>query len=221
MKTKIPRSDSKFYEWATMVYPYATSISNKQRWGLPDDAVSPEMETAYSVYVHKYLTAENPVTRTSAAVQGKNEARRIFEKHIRAYIRAWITYNPRVTDQDRRNMRLGIHDTTAASIGSPVEMPLLEIDFSKRQQHSVISKNIEGKRRKPENTHGFEIYYKLGRDAPAGDDDFRYAGLSTRSPFVIKYNLGDTGKTVWYRVRWVNGKNDPGPWSEIVSAVIG
>jgi hypothetical protein len=220
METGIPRSDSKFYEWVTITFPYATSNANIQKWGLPSGAVSTEMTTAYSNYTAKYLAAENPVTRTPAAVQAKHESRKVFEKLFRAYISAWITYNPRVSDEDRRNMRLPIHDTTPTSVGPPTEMSILEIDFSKRQQHSVIAKNAEGKRKKPLHAHGFEIYYKVGGDAPASDHDFQYAGFTTRSPFIIKYDLDHVSKTVWYRVRWVNIKNDPGPWSEIVSAVI-
>jgi hypothetical protein len=221
MGTTIPRSESKFYEWSTVTFPYATSTANVQRWGLADDAVSPELKTAYTAYTTAYLTAENPVTRTPAAIQAKNEARQVFEKFFRAYIRAWITNNPHVTDEDRRNMRLPIHDTIPTAAGPPGEMPLPEIDFSKRQQHSVFPKNAEGKHKKPENAHGYEVYSKMGGDAPVTDSDFTYAGFSTRAPFIIKYNLEDTGKTVWYRVRWVNRKNDPGPWSEIVTAVIG
>jgi hypothetical protein len=216
----IPRTDSKFYEWSIVTFPYATLSENTKRWGLADDVVSTEMTTAFETYTAKYLAAENPATRTPAAIVAKSEARQIFEKIFRAYIRAWIIYNPRVTDEDRRNMRLSIHDATLTPSGPPTEMSILEIDFSRRQQHSVIAKNAEGKSKKPLHAHGFEIYYKVGGDAPACDNDFRYAGFTTRSPFIVKYDLDHVGKTVWYRVRWVNVKNDPGPWSEIVSAVI-
>jgi hypothetical protein len=216
----IPRADSKFYEWSTVTFPYATLSDNTKRWGLADDVVSDEMKTSFETYVAKYLAADNPSTRTPAAILAKRETRQIFEKIFRAWIRAWITNNPRVSDEDRRNMRLSIRDINPTPTGPPTEMSLLEIDFSKRQQHSVIAKNAEGKSKKPLHAHGFEIYYKVGGDVPTCDHDFRYAGFSTRSPFIIKYDLEDVGKTVWYRVRWVNVKNNPGPWSEIVPAVI-
>jgi hypothetical protein len=216
----IPRSGSKFYEWATVTYPYATRSDNTKRWGLPDKIVSAEMDAAFEAYTTCYLIAENPTTRTSIIIRAKRVARQHFEKLFRAYIRAWIASNPHVSDAERRKMNLTVRDTTRTIVGPPVEMPLPEIDFSRRQQHGVIAKNAEGKRKKPLHVRGFEIYRKVGGDAPLNDDDFRYAGFATRSPFIIRYKLGDTSKIVWYRIRWVNAKNNPGPWSEIITAVI-
>jgi hypothetical protein len=118
-------------------------------------------------------------------------------------------------------MQLSIPDETQTVIGPPAESPTIEIDFSKRQKHSVILKNLEGKRSKPANAHGFEVWQKIGGNKPVNDDEFKYAGFSTKSPFRIQYPLADVGKTVWYRAHWVNAKNEPGPWSEIVFAVIG
>ena len=38
---------------------------------------------------------------------------------------------------------------------------------------------------------------------------------------VVEYTYGQVGVTVWYRFRWVNSRNQPGPWSEgVLSAVI-
>jgi hypothetical protein len=62
METGIPSSESKFYEWATVTYPYATSGGNVQRWGVPSSAISPEMTTVYSIYTARYLVTENPTT---------------------------------------------------------------------------------------------------------------------------------------------------------------
>jgi hypothetical protein len=38
---------------------------------------------------------------------------------------------------------------------------------------------------------------------------------------IIDYPQVDVGKTVYYRFRWVNEREQPGPWSEgILEAVI-
>jgi hypothetical protein len=191
------------------------------RWKLPADAVTQELEFAYNDFFAKYPIAIAPETRTAASITAKDEARKSFEPKFRKFLKAYVSYNPNVTDEDRRNMQLSIPDTTPTTIGPPTESPTIEIDFSKRQKHSVIVKNIEGKHAKPANAHGYEVYQKIGGEKPVTDDEFKYAGFSTKSPFQITYALADTGKTVWYRVRWVNAKNEPGPWSEIVYAIIG
>jgi hypothetical protein len=185
------------------------------------DVVTLEIEAAYNDFITRYPVAIAPETRTAASITAKDEARKSFEPKFRKYLKAYVSYNPNVTDEDRRNMQLSIPDTTQTTIGPPVEAPTIEIDFSKRQKHSVHVKNIEGKRSKPANAHGYEVWQKIGGEKPVNDDEFKYAGFSTRSPFPIQYLLADVGKIVWYRSHWVNAKNEPGPWSEIVYAVIG
>jgi hypothetical protein len=217
----IPKADSKFYLWTKSAYPYATSPTNIQRWRLPLDVVTPDLEISYNDFITKYPVAINPETRTAASVTAKDESRKIFEPKFRKYLKAYVSYNPSVTDEDRRNMQLSIADTTPTTIGPPVESPTIEINFSNRQKHSVIVKNLVGKRSKPANAHGYEVWQKIGGEKPANDEEFKYAGFSTRSPFQIQYPLANVGQIVWYRVRWVNAKNEPGPWSEIVYAVIG
>jgi hypothetical protein len=191
------------------------------RWELPTDAIPPELAAAYPDFTRKYLIAVNPETRTPATVTAKINARKFFEPRFRSYLKSYVLYNPRVTDEDKRIMKLSIPDDIPTAIGPPTQDPVLEIDFSKRQKHLVIVKNIEGKRTKPANVRGYEIWYKVGGEKPVSDDEFKYAGFSTKSPFPVQYSLADVGKTVWYRAHWVNTKNVPGPWSEIVYAIIG
>ncbi|MDR1593137.1 MAG: hypothetical protein LBS43_01475 [Prevotellaceae bacterium] len=217
----IPRSDSKFFLWSKSAYPYATSQSNITRWKLPSDAVTPELEAAYNDWITKYPVAINVETRTAASITAKSEARHVFEPDFRKYLKAYVMYNPNVNDEDRRNLQLAIPDTTQTTVGPPTDAPTLEIDFSKRQKHSVIVKNLDGKRSKPANAHGYEVWQKIGGERPLIDDEFKYAGFSTKSPFQIQYPLANVGAIVWYRGRWVNSKNEPGPWSEIVYAIIG
>jgi hypothetical protein len=160
-------------------------------------------------------------TRTAASITAKTEARDVFEPDFRKYLKAYVAYNPNVSDEDRRNMQLAVPNNTSTTVGPPTEAPTLEIDFSKRQKHSIIVKNLDGKRSKPTNAHGYEMWHKIGGEKPVSDDEFKYAGFSTRSPFQIQFPLANVGIVVWYRSRWVNAKNDPGPWSEIVYAIIG
>jgi hypothetical protein len=36
----------------------------------------------------------------------------------------------------------------------------------------------------------------------------------------VFFDLSDVGKNVFYRFRWVNTRNQPGEWSEVVQATI-
>jgi hypothetical protein len=177
------------------------------------------MESRGVAFDAAWEAATNPETRTPSSITTKIIARQLLEGEIRTAVKAYITYNPAVTDADRENMQLPLHDTKPTPKPPPAEASITEVDFSKRQQHQVIVKSITG-RAKPLDAHGFEVWRKIGNPPPASDADFSYAGFNTRSPFTVRYGLEDVGKTVYYRSHWVNEKNEPGPWSEVVSAVI-
>jgi hypothetical protein len=213
-------TESEFYGWSKNGFQYAISSENLTKWRVASDAVSEELLTSYQNYDADYLRATNPETRTSASIAAKNKSKTVFKTNLRKYFKGYIIYNPRVTDEDRKIMNLSLYDTKPSKRPAPSKEPILEVRFAQKQEHSLSAKNSEGGRRKEQYATGWEIWRKTGGDAPASDSDFTYVGISTRSPFIIKYGLEDAGKMVWYRIRWINAKNEPGPWSEIVSAII-
>ncbi|MDR0619703.1 MAG: hypothetical protein LBG17_07395 [Bacteroidales bacterium] len=108
------------------------------------------------------------------------------------------------------------------TVAVATDMPAGEVDFSKHQQHSVHVKagKLTGKS-KPPKVHGYEVWNKVGGDPPASDSEWTYVNFASRTPLVINYPQTEVGKSVYYRFRWVNTRNQPGPWSEgFVSAVI-
>jgi hypothetical protein len=44
--------------------------------------------------------------------------------------------------------------------------------------------------------------------------------LDTATPYVVEYTSADAGKTASYMLRWVNTRDEKGPWSQTVSATI-
>jgi hypothetical protein len=214
------KSEKEFIDWAALALQIAIDPVNMGKWGIPADAIPAGLVPAFKEFETNYHRANNPETRTPAAITAKNHSMNLFKGLFRGYIKSYITYNPRVTDEDRRIMGLPIHDTTLTVHPAPTEKAFLDINFSKKQQHELSAKNKEGGRKKAENAEAWEIWSYTGENAPKNDSDFTYVGTARRSPFIVKYSLENTGKMVWYRIRWVNRKNEPGPWSEIVSAII-
>jgi hypothetical protein len=70
-------------------------------------------------------------------VLAKTEARKIAESKIRTALKSYVTYNPAVTDEDRRNMELPVHDKKPTPVPPPATMSAGEVDFSIHQQHRV------------------------------------------------------------------------------------
>jgi hypothetical protein len=214
------KSEKDFIDWAAITLQIAIDPANMAKWGIPADAIPAELVPAFKELDTNYHRANNPETRTPAAITAKNHSMTLFKGLFRGYIKSYITYNPRVADEDRRIMGLPIHDTVMTIHPAPSEKAILGIDFSKKQQHELSAKNQEGKRKKAENADAWEIWRYTGENAPKDDSDFVYIGIARRSPYIVKYSLAETGKMVWYRIRWVNRKNEPGPWSEIICAIV-
>jgi hypothetical protein len=98
------------------------------------------------------------------------------------------------------------------------------VDTSTPQRHTLHvadSKEVTPRGGLPADAHAFETWRKVGGSAPENESDFTYLATSTTSSLTVDYLLAEVGLTVWYRFRWVNARNLPGPWSEsIISAVV-
>jgi hypothetical protein len=215
----IPQADGKFLEWVKFLFSYLQL--NATAWNIPPDSWT-EADTLIAAYDAAYSKAEDP-NRGKADVIAKNKARDALKEVTRKYVKEYIINNHLVTDEDLRHMALPVHDVKPTPSPKPTDMPVGEVDFSRRQQHSVHVKTgtLTGKS-KPPKVHGFEVWRKIGGDPPANDGEWVYANFASRSPLVLDYPQTDAGKTVYYRFRWVNTRNQPGPWSEgYVSAIVG
>jgi hypothetical protein len=219
MKNKdfIPGKEAQFNEWQKTLVTYAAGKMNV--WNIPQ-ADYTELISAQTDFTTKYALFEKPETRTKAVTTAKTEALKSYKKILRQFTREHLTNNRRVTDMDRRNMQLPIHDTHPSTIDPPKTMVIGKVDFSVHQQHTIHAADSTGKLR-GDNAHGFEVWRKVGGAPPASDADFEYAGFSASTKLVLDYPLEKVGETVYYRFRWVNERNRPGPWSEsVISAVI-
>ena len=217
-KDYLPGGDQAFKVWVGVFLSVLASIL--PRIEFPAD-VHAELTKLYNDFVSKLGIADAPATRTKAAVQAKNDARKALTAYLRQVIGEYLTRNHRVTDADRDNLGLPIHDTKPTPPPVPTDMPVGEVDTSKHQQHKVRVKagSLTG-RAKPPQVHGFEAWRKIGGAPPASDEEWVYVNFKTSSPMLINYPQTEVGQTVYYRFRWVNSANEPGPWSDAVSAVI-
>jgi hypothetical protein len=215
----LPRGDRALLAWAVNFLKHLSPML--ERVGFPD-TVYQELTGLRNDFEQKLETADEPATRTKPSVQLKNDARKALVQRVRQTVKEYLTNNHLVTNGDRDDLGLPIHDVKPTPAPVPKDTPVGEVDTSKHQQHSVHVKTgtLTGKA-KPTKVHGFEVWRKVGGDPPASDAEWVYVGLSSRSPLLINYPQTEVGKTVYYRFRWVNSRNQPGPWSEgYVSAVI-
>ena len=65
-----------------------------------------------------------------------------------------------------------------------------------------------------------EIWYCINPTPPAGPDSCEFLATDTNTPYVHSIEAAEAGKMVHYMARWVNSRNEFGPWSETVSATV-
>ncbi|MDR0349449.1 MAG: hypothetical protein LBH90_08180 [Tannerella sp.] len=215
----IPRKDTDFLQWTTNFLAVLFKIMMQLEFPA---TVYQELQALLDTFKEKFSLAEAPETRTKATVQAKNDARKVLERQLRERIAEYLTHNHLMSDADRDNLGLPVRDTKPTPAPLPTDMPVGEVDTSTHQQHRIRVKSgtLTGKT-KPPKVYGVEVWRKVGGEPPADDSGYTYVCLATRSPIVINYPLSDVGKTVYYRFRWVNTRNQPGPWSEgYINAVI-
>jgi hypothetical protein len=51
-------------------------------------------------------------------------------------------------------------------------------------------------------------------------DELPHSRFTRRRRIVIEFNAADSGKTVYFSIRFENAKGDKGPWGPVFSAVI-
>ena len=220
-RSYIPTKERIFYPWSKNLVN-VSKVKGVQ-WGiLPTDTENLDM--LFSIYETKYQISIDPATRTAVTVQEKNDAKKALTSAIREYCMGHLLHNHLVTDSDRKLLELPVYDHTHTPAPLPHTAPVGIVDTSAHQRHTLrVTDSVEERPRGglPKHVSGFEAWRKVGGAPPADDDDFEYLNFSSTTSMVVEYTYGQVGVTVWYRFRWVNSRNQPGPWSEgVLSAVI-
>ena len=79
--------------------------------------------------------------------------------------------------------------------------------------HQVIEfrdQSTPSKRAKPAGVTGAEVWCKVGPPAPLEGTGCTFLGLDTRTPYLAEFDPADSGKAVWYVLRWVSTTGQPG-----------
>ncbi|MEI7596437.1 MAG: hypothetical protein WCK02_11865 [Bacteroidota bacterium] len=219
MSDFIPTKDADFNLFQGSIISIVTPNANA--WGIlaADLTALTPLQTLWN---NAFAKASNKLNRTSADVQTKNDARKLYEKAIRNFIAQWIAKNPKVPDSERERMGLTLKDTKLKKAVQVNAIPIGVVDFSIRLQHTInfSDANSPRSKAKPDGMNGCEIWMKLGGDAPKEASELSYVATDTRTPYVIQFSGADAGKTAYYWLRWISNTGKPCPWSQPVSALV-
>lgn len=210
----IPHSDASFNIWQSNLMTLVKA--NLVPWGISADDFE-LLEDKQVKWNSAFAKSSNKQNRTSADVQAKDDALEIFKPALRSFVAQWLASNSLISNSDRERMGLTIRSDSRTPTPVPSSSPIGTIDFSVRLQHAIsfFDSNTPQSKAKPAGVHACEIWSKIG-DAT----DFTYLISDTRTRHIVNFEQENAGKTVYYRLRWVNTRGEQGPWSSIVSAMV-
>jgi hypothetical protein len=213
----IPHADGAFLEWAKTLLTYAAA--HETAFNIPASAVTP-IQVQLTAYETAFETAQDP-NRGKVDVLNKNEARDALKASLRTFIKAYLMYNPAVSDMDKESMGLPLHDLTRTPVPTPTTIPELELDTSVIRQVTIIFRdNGSNKRGKPQGVHGIELRWSFLETTPASVENLKNSAFDTASPYTFAFDEQDRGKVLYICPRWENNKGEKGPWGEIVKAIV-
>jgi hypothetical protein len=215
----LPPKDKSFLQWVVNFMKILQQYM--ARLGFPTDRFQ-KLSVERDDFVQKLATAEEPLTRTPVSVEAKNRSRKTLEADLRESIKSYLTYNPLVTDEDRKALGLPIHKTTRTHAPIADTHPDFDIGTGTLRQLNVhfYDQGQRTSKAKPAGQHAVNIKWAILSAPPTSLHELTNSAMDTRTPFTLHFDENERGKTVYFCLCWVNTREEEGPWSEIVSAII-
>jgi hypothetical protein len=93
--------------------------------------------------------------------------------------------------------------------------PLVTIENKEPLLHCIHFSGQPMLNQRTRSGYGCEIWAML-----EDQTTFTYLSTEHQSPYVVNYSPSAIGKTVSYRLRWIDNLGNGGPWSEILNQTI-
>ena len=217
MADYLPISDTNFTAWMQNFITYVTA--NLAALGLTAADLAP-IQNAETVWETAYAANVTAQAQAQSTRQAKDDARTDQETLIRPLV-AQLQASPTVTDAQRQALQLTVRSSARTAAPTPTSRPVATVDTSHRLQHTIsfVDELTPTSRAKPDGVAGCEIWVKIGQP-PSDPSELTYLATDSRTPYDAEFDGEDAGKTAYYMLRWVNSRNERGPWSQTVSATI-
>ncbi len=214
----VPAPDDKFDTFQGTFVGYVTD--NAAILGVTADEAD-ALSVKQTAWVNAFGAHSAAQTAAASATQNKDDQRAPLEANIRA-LAGRFQASESITDAQRQAMKIPVHATTRTRADVPTTRPTATVDTSRRFSHIIDFRDEEAPRSKakPVGVAGCEIWVKVGGTPPADASELTYVATDTGTPYLAEYPGAKAGQMATYWLRWVNPRNERGPWSEPVSATI-
>jgi hypothetical protein len=207
----LPRGQEKFDSWqSNFVSGVSTRVS---QWKLPQDKVD-ELLASSRIWRDNYRDALDGDRRPSQ-VKAKNEAQKALEKRLRDFIRFYLCDNPAVTDEDCAS--LGLHQVLPRRNKDTEVLLIAKVEVSVPEARVL---KIRRRGLPPPNAHAVEMRWGFQETAPADPEALTGIEILDRKITHKAFAEGDSGRKLWFAVRWIGRSGVRHEWSDIQSTYI-
>ena len=229
-KNRFPKTDAEFSLYIGIAIPYLNANKARLLVTTTANAQLTAVTTLYSAastgWTTVYLLSQNSSTATGSITATKTALRAQITSALR------IIYDdiPRslLTQVDRDTLHLAAPSSSHTAASVPQEVPVINV--SQRSHLSVTLTIVDQSRAhslaKPKGVGAIQIEgaflphtQSVSQDFPQ-DSDFRHLATSGRSSFTRAYVHEQLRGTEYFRARYLNSRNEPGGWSEIIQVVV-
>jgi len=214
----IPNADSEFNDWVKIFAEYINL--NHLALGLTVEQ-NTDLQALLATWIADYDAHIAEQATATSFVEKKDDSRKFLEDKVRELTNL-MQASTTVTDEQKAALQITIRKTTKTPTPVPTTRPIGIIDNRNRLEHSIkfVDEETPNSIKKPDGIRGCEIWHKVDGAPPVDETEVTYVASDTRTPYIVHYDGADAGKMVHYMLRWINTRNEHGPWSETISTTV-
>lgn len=205
-KNYLPTADAALGNFSTGLY--TNLASDPQGFGTTAERVA-ELDTTRLRYLEALALINNRATRTAVTLEQKIIAKRRLNNSIRSLVKV-LQASAVMTDDKRRQLGITVPDQRTP-VGPPRGIPGLDVVEVDGRRVTVQLHNADGRRRKPAEVSGANLYSFVGELPPEDPSQWKSEGATSRTRVQVDFAVTvPAGAMVWLAACWVNAKFQSG-----------
>lgn len=214
----LPSKDADLLTWATNFHTIGAANATDCGTIAGDWTTFNGFLTSYSASL---ATATDPSTRTPAAVTAKDNDKDFLVAESRSLARKIRGYAATSNDL-LTSLGLTVPDKVPTRVAVPSTQPVLSIVSNSALTHQLRLRDATTptSNAKPPGAKLAAVFCAIPATGSPSPGDYKFVGLATKRFMSVVNDSGNTGKTAYYKARWVNSRGEEGPDSDAISATI-
>jgi hypothetical protein len=207
----IPADDAGCLDW---MIAFSAGISANPALYMLSSTDAASISAAVQAFADARAITVAPSTRTSVAIENKDNSRVSAEQICRQYA-ALIKPNSAISDGSKTAIGVPPPNTTREPIEPPSTSPILNVIAATpgAQTLRYSDSMTPDSRAKPPGATDLLLFLAVGDAIATDPSEATFIGKFTKNPIAVPFDAADNRKQATYFGRWSNRKGQVGPWS--------